>query len=590
MSAETHPNGGRPATWRPRAWRHGARIVRAAPATFAIHLAHYLAFYTLPLAAGFALRGVFDALSGHARAGANAWTFVGLVAGAELARLVVISTTVRFGVAFHLGIESRLRGALLGWLVSGPPAHAARPASPGDMVSRMRDDVDAMNDFMEAWIDLSGEMLLCLGALVAMFAINGEITAVVVAPLVLAVAFTDRLTRRVQRLRAAAREAGARVAGFVADVFGAVEALRLAGAEARVVAHLDRLNDERGRAAIRDQLAAQLLDGLRANLAGLGVGVALLLAAGAMREGAFTVGDFVLFAGYIPLAVGGPRWIGFLIARRRLADVSIARMEALMDGAPAAALTAAPHVRAAPAAAGPLQTLSVRGLSYRHPGTDRGIADVDLDLARGDFVVVTGEVGAGKTTLLRCLMGLLRADAGELAWNGARIADPAALMIPPRAAFTPQAPALFSETLADNIRMGRPAGDDHLAAAVRLAALEDDVASFPDGLAAKVGSRGVTLSGGQVLRAAAARMLAGAPDLLVLDDLASGLDVATEQRLWDGLAAAGHTILAASHRRAALARATQILVMSDGRIAARGRFDELLASIPAFARLWGEAD
>ncbi|HEY1425036.1 MAG TPA: ABC transporter ATP-binding protein, partial [Caulobacteraceae bacterium] len=506
----------------------------------------------------------------------------------ELARLVVISTTVRFGAAFHLGVEARLRGALLGWLVAGPPGRAARP-SPGETVSRLRDDVGAVNDFMEAWIDLSGELLLCLGALAVMFAVNAPITAVVVLPLILAVALTDRLTQRVQRLRAAAQQAGAHVAGLIADTFGAVEALRLAGAEPRIVARLDALNAVRSRAAIRDQLAAQLLDGLRANLASLGVGAALLLAAGAMRAGAFTVGDFVLFAGYIPLAVGGPRWIGFLIARRRLADVSIARMDALMDGAPPAALTAKPQVRAA-AAAAPLEIFGARGLSYRYPGSDRGVADIDLDVRRGGFVVVTGEVGAGKTTLLRCLLGLLPADAGELAWNGAPIADAAAFMAPPRASFTPQAPALFSESLADNIRMGRAATDDDLAAAVRLAALDADVAAFPDGLAAMVGARGVTLSGGQLQRAAAARMLVGGADLLVLDDLSSGLDAPTEQRLWDGLVAAGHTLLAVSHRRAALARATTILVMAEGRIVARGRFDDLLASSPAFARLWGDAD
>ncbi|HEY1751758.1 MAG TPA: ABC transporter transmembrane domain-containing protein, partial [Caulobacteraceae bacterium] len=379
---------------RPGAWRHGARIVAAAPVTFAIYLALYLAFYTLPLAAGLALRAVFDVLSGHAAAGAGAWTFVALVAGAELARLAVISSTVRFGTAFHLGVEGRLRGAMLGWLVAGTPARSARPP-PGETVSRMRDDVEAMNDFMEAWIDLSGELLLCLGALAVMFAVDAWITAAVVLPLILAVAVTDRLTRRAQRLRAAARETAARSAGFIADVFGAVETLRLAGAEARVVGHLDRLNEVRRRAAIRDQLVGQLLEGLRANLASLGVGVALLLAAGAMRRGAFTVGDFTLFAGYIPLAVGGPRWIGFLLARRRLADVSIGRMDALMEGAAAGALTAAPMVRrAGEPAAELLRSFSVRGLSYRYPGTERGIADVDLDLARGDFVVVTGEVGA----------------------------------------------------------------------------------------------------------------------------------------------------------------------------------------------------
>jgi ABC-type multidrug transport system fused ATPase/permease subunit len=572
------------------AWRHGVRIVQARPVTFAVYLLHYLAFYTLPLAAGLALRAVFDALSGRAPAGANAWTFVGLVAAAEAARLMVISSTVRFGTAFHLGLEARLRGAILGWLVAGPPPRRPQPPT-GDVVSRLQGDIDAMNDFMEAWIDLSGELLLCIGAVAVMFAIDAWITSVVVLPLVALVAVTDRLSARLQQLRAATREAAAGVAGFIADTFASVETLRLAGAEARVVAHLDGLNEARSRAAVRDQLFGQLLDGLRGNAASFGVGVALLLAADAMRCGTFTVGDFTLFAGYIPLAVGGPRWIGFLLARRRLADVSIGRLEGLMDGAGLLALTAEPRGLPELAAAEPLQRLSVRGLSYAHPGTDRGIRDIDFELDRRAFVVITGEVGAGKTTLLRCLAGLLAADAGVICWNGFPVDEPHAFMTPPRAAFVPQAPRLFSETLAQNIRLGHAGPDADLVEAVRLAALEDDLAGLASGLDTQLGARGVTLSGGQLQRAAAARALVRRPDLLLFDDLSSGLDAATEARLWSGLAEGGQrTCIAVSHRHAALRRADQVIVLADGRLAARGRFEELLRAGPTFAKLWAEQD
>ena len=160
------------------AWPHGWRIVAARPVTFTLYLAHYLAFYTLPLATGLLMRAVFDALSGRGIAGPNVWTLIALMAGVEAARLAVIFSTVRFGQAFHLGLASLMRQSMLGWLVSGP---GARPAigAPGEVVSRFRDDVEAMDDFMEAWIDLSGEMLLCLGALAIMFSIDAPITIVV---------------------------------------------------------------------------------------------------------------------------------------------------------------------------------------------------------------------------------------------------------------------------------------------------------------------------------------------------------------------------------------------------------------------------
>jgi len=254
------------------AWRHGGRIVAARPVTFAVYLAHYLAFYTLPLATGLLVRAAFDALSGHAPIGLNVWTLVALIAGAEVARLAVIFSTVRFGAAFHLGLASLMRGAMLNWLVSGP---GARPAvgSAGETVSRFRDDVAAMDDFMEAWIDLSGEMLLCLGALAIMFSINAPITAAVVLPLIAVVTLTDRLTARIQRLRAASREATARVAGFIAEAFGAVQTLQVATAEQHVVAHLDGLNEARRQASMSDTVLAAILDGRRQyRWGGLGLG------------------------------------------------------------------------------------------------------------------------------------------------------------------------------------------------------------------------------------------------------------------------------------------------------------------------------
>lgn len=531
---------------------------------------------------------MFDALSGHAPASFGVWTLVALLAGAEAARLAVIFSTVRFGQAFHLGLASLLRGAMLSGLVSSGGPSAAIGA-PGEAVSRFRDDVAAMDDFMEAWIDLSGEMLLCLAALAIMFSIDAPITAVVVLPLIAVVALTDRLTGRIQRLRAASREAGAKVAGFIAEAFGAVQTIRVAGAEGHVVARLDRLNAARARTAVRDRLFSAGLEGLAANIAGVGMGLVLLLTAGAMRRGAFTVGDFALFASYVGLAGGGPRWIGRILARRRQAEVSIARMQALTPGASPLALTArpAPSIHSHPPAE-PLRSLQVRGLSYRYPGGERGIADVAFSLRKGDFVVVTGPVGAGKTTLLRGLLGLLPVDAGEIRWNGEPVADPAAFMVPPRSAYTPQAPRLFSESLGDNIAMGCAASDAQIMAAAELAVLAEDIAGFSAGLRTPVGARGVTLSGGQVQRAAAARMFVRGAQLMVFDDLSSALDVETEQRLWRGLGERGDfTGLAVSHRREVFRRADQILVLDHGRIVARGSLDELLAAGGLFASLWG---
>lgn len=230
-------------------------------------------------------------------------------------------------------------------------------------------------------------------------------------------------------------------------------------------------------------------------------------------------------------------------------------------------------------------------LTYRHPGSAPGrycgIHGVNLQIPRGSFTVITGRIGAGKTTLLRALLGLLPLDEGVVQWNGAVVAARDTFFTPPRAAYTGQMPRLFSDTLRNNILLGLPADTATLPAAIHTAVLAPDIATLEQGLETTIGPRGIKLSGGQVQRTAAARMLVRDAELYVFDDLSSALDVETERLLWERLGQqADSTCLVVSHRRAAFQRATQIIVLKDGRVEDAGTLPALLTRCQEMQQLW----
>jgi ATP-binding cassette subfamily B protein len=305
--------------------------------------------------------------------------------------------------------------------------------------------------------------------------------------------------------------------------------------------------------------------------------IGVLIAGGFMAiSGDITVGTYYAFYNYLAMLVFPFLDIPQLLVSGKRAFVNIDRLEEM-----------AAHPDPAPrgkAGYGSFAGAALEGVSLRYEGRAEPALDaVDLEVARGERVLLMGAVGSGKSSAAKLLAGVLDPDSGRVLVNGRPCAEYDPAFLASRIGYVPQESLLFSGTVRDNLMLGLRAEDgsllpglseaeERLAEAIRAARLEREIAEWPAGLDTVLGQRGSMVSGGQRQRLAVARALALRPELLILDDVTASLDAANEEAMMAALSAMnpGMAIVAVSHRLSSARYVDRIVLMGSGRVICQG--------------------
>jgi ATP-binding cassette subfamily B protein len=457
----------------------------------------------------------------------------------------------------------------------------------GDLVTRMTDDVGEKL----SWFACSGmfrlyeAILMVIFSIVMMAMIDPMLTVWTVAPLpfLILVFFktSSLLDKRYDRLQK-------RISRFNDVMEACFSGIRVVKAYVREKAQKSKYDDavtERRGAEIAAIKTHAVIESLYMYIWQFSIVIVLLAGGYYVLHAGLSLGKLIAFIYYVAYLVFPMFDIGQFLVKSRQSAVSIGRLMELEDVEPMVADSVATS------GDGDLSGhIKFDHVTFGFPGVERSIIDdISMEIRPGETVAVVGRVGSGKSWLINMIPRLVDPTGGTIQINGRDLREMQLNSLRSQIGYVPQEPVLFSDTIRNNIILGRDdVSDDLIEWAIDVSQLKNEIDSFSDGIETAVGTRGMMLSGGQKQRLSLARALVGKPRILILDDCTSALDSSTEVALWDRLheVMPGMTAIVITHRPDTLEQADRIYVLEDGRIVEQGLHGDLVTQDGAYAKMY----
>jgi ATP-binding cassette subfamily B protein len=499
-----------------------------------------------------------------------------------------VAGATRFYFVTWIGerVTSDIRKAVFSHVLDLTPAFFEVTRT-GEVLSRLSADTTLVQTVIGSSASFAiRNVLMAVAGIALMFVTSWKLTALVVGGVVLVVLPLIAFGRWVRKLSRESQDRLADTSAHASETLNAVPTVQAFTREDDERSRYAKAVEDSFRVAVLRTRARSVMTAV-ATFAVFGciVGVGWVGAQNVLA-GTMTPGQLVQFIIYAILVGGAFAAVSELWGDLQRAAGASERLVELLDTRPAVVAPLQPKKLPVPARG----AVRFENVEFRYPLRPDAAALNGFSLAvePGEAVALVGPSGAGKSTVFQLLLRFYEAQAGRISFDGIDIADLDPGKLRRSIALVAQDPVIFSGTIADNIRYGRPdASDAEVRAAADAAAALEFVDALPDGFSTRLGERGVSLSGGQRQRLAIARaMLRNAP-LLLLDEATSALDAENERLVQQGLAnlMEGRTTLVIAHRLATIQRLKRIVVMDQGRVADSGSHDSLVAKGGLYARL-----